>query len=551
LRLTDNAVTWIQLALSLSGVALLGWGWVLARAGPPGSVAWGGPPGSVAWGGPPGSVAWGGRPAAWRGLRDALLVVLGILGAAAYFNFGALHHPNFIHVWDTYHYYVGAKYFPELGYTRLYDCTVVADAEAIGRNNVQRRLITDLRTNAIVPASTVLADPKACKDHFTPQRWDAFTRDVGFFRLRASLDKWELVLKDHGYNATPVWNALGQALANTGPATKTQIVYLLLLDPLFLLAAAAMIAWAFGWRVAMVALLFLGTDIPGRFLWTGGAFLRHDWLFWLVGSICLLKKDKPFLAGAFIAYATLLRLFPGLAIAGPVCALAEIWRRERRLDARLTRYFAGGIAASVVLVAASSAISGGVETWEEFARNAGKHSATPLTNHMGLPTVLAFRPGTTASHLNDIASADPWGAWKSARIANLREARPAFVLACALFLAMLYFAVAHAGAEPWIAASLGVGMIAVGAELTCYYYCFFAGVLLAMHRRATAGILVMALSAGWLVIDRVSTSPWDDEKYVAMSVLALAVYAVILLSFAGVLRSWTPALEDAPPRPAF
>jgi hypothetical protein len=439
---------------------------------------------------------------------------------------------------------MGAKYFPELGYERLYECTVVADAEDLGRESVQRRFITDLRTNLLVDASTLLANPQACREHFSSERWDSFKRDLGFFRVRANPGQWDKILKDHGYNATPVWNALGHVLANTGPATKMQVLRLALLDPLFLLGMVAMIAWAFGWRIAMVAMLFLGTEIPGRFLWTGGAFLRHDWLFWLVGSVCLLKKDKPFLAGAFIAYATLLRLFPGLAIAGPVCALIEIYRREKRLDPRLMRYFAGGIVATGVLVAASLPISGGVETWEDFARNSAKHAATPLTNHMGLPTVLSYRPDTTPEYLfRTNALGDPWEAWKEARIEAFGEAKPAFVLLFGAFLVMLYFAVAGAAAEPWIAASLGIGMIAVGAELTCYYYCFFVGVLLAMQRRLDTGILVMLLSVGWLLIDRASTSRWDDGKYVAMSVLALAVYAVILLRFAGVLRSWSPALQ--------
>jgi hypothetical protein len=510
-----NAVAWLQLALSAAGVAFLGWSYAVAR---------------------------GSRPQAWRGLRDTLLAALGILGAASYFNFGQLHYPNFIHVWDTYHYYIGAKYFPELGYDRIYICTVVADAEVAGRENVQGRLFTDLRTNTRVPAAVALDDPQACKRHFTPQRWDSFQRDLGFFRVRVSLPIWERMLKDHGYNASPVWTALGHALADTGPATKVQVLKLVLLDPLFLLAMVAMIAWAFGWRVAMVAMLFLGTAIPSRYLWTGGAFLRHDWLFWLVGSVCLLKKDKPFLAGAFIAYATLLRLFPAVAIAGPVCLLIEIYRREKRLDRRLLRYFAGGIAATAVLVSLSLATPGSVETWRDFARNTQKHASTAYTNHMGLPFVLGFRPATTGKYMYKATSSEPWNEWKDKRAESFRQLKPLFVVLCGVFLVMLYFAVAGAAAEPWIAASLGMGMIAVGTDLSCYYYGFFVGVVLAMHRRMEAGIFMMLLSLGWQIVDRASKSPFDDEKYVAMSVLALVAYAVILLRFAGVLRPWTPAL---------
>ena len=36
------------------------------------------------------------------------------------------YYPKF---WDTFHYFVGAKYFPETGYLDYYDCVAVADAE--------------------------------------------------------------------------------------------------------------------------------------------------------------------------------------------------------------------------------------------------------------------------------------------------------------------------------------------------------------------------------------------------------------------------------------
>src|SRR5437764_431125 len=61
--------------------------------------------------------------------RDRVLAGLGALGLLFYFNMGFLHFGNFIHAWDTYHYYVGSKYFPELSYDLLYDCTAVADVE--------------------------------------------------------------------------------------------------------------------------------------------------------------------------------------------------------------------------------------------------------------------------------------------------------------------------------------------------------------------------------------------------------------------------------------
>ena len=75
-----------------------------------------------------------------RKLRDGLLIALGVLSFGAYWNFGSFHFGNYIHIWDTFHYYVGSKYFKELSYDRLYECVAVADSEAPG---LRRRVCLD------------------------------------------------------------------------------------------------------------------------------------------------------------------------------------------------------------------------------------------------------------------------------------------------------------------------------------------------------------------------------------------------------------------------
>ena len=62
--------------------------------------------------------------------------------------------------------------------------------------------------------------------------------------------------------------------------------------------------WAFGWRTTCVALAVFATNFPSRFYWTGGAFLRWDWLFYFVGGVCLVKKERPMLGGFFLGYST-------------------------------------------------------------------------------------------------------------------------------------------------------------------------------------------------------------------------------------------------------
>src|SRR5215470_11635152 len=127
-------------------------------------------------------LAWRGREAVLRRTRDGLLAGLGLVSFCAWFNFFHFHFDEFTHVWDIYHYYVGAKYFPELGYTRLYECTVIAEAERYGPAALAGRRITNLVTNELEPAASAVADPERCTSHFSAERWQDFKSDIRFFR---------------------------------------------------------------------------------------------------------------------------------------------------------------------------------------------------------------------------------------------------------------------------------------------------------------------------------------------------------------------------------
>ena len=78
-----------------------------------------------------------------------------------------------------------------------------------------------------------------------------------------------------------------------------------------------MIWWAFGWRTVCVALAVFATNFPSRFYWTGGAFLRWDWLFYFVGGVCLVKKEQPFLGGPLPRLLDAAAGLPGVHLRGP------------------------------------------------------------------------------------------------------------------------------------------------------------------------------------------------------------------------------------------
>ena len=514
----DEASARWELVLAVLGLLLLQWGYRLKRQG---------------------------RPNAHKKLRDRLLMAMGALAALTYVNMGFFHFGNFTHDWEWTHYYVGSKYFKELSYDRLYECIAVADVEEGLKRRVEKRKLTNLRNNYLEESHDILAHPERCKQHFSEARWSAFKHDVRFFRNRQSAKRWDDLQTDHGYNGTPVWNMAGTLLANTGPASVNQLYTLAMLDPLYLLATIGVIWWAFGWRVLSVALLVFATNFPSRFYWTGGAYLRWDWLFYLTAGICCLRKERGMLGGAALAYASLLRVFPGFIFAGPGLALGYHFYRTRKLPAdapertvsvtavrRYMRFFVGAALATALLVPLSLAVSGGVHAYKRFVENTVKHKETPLTNYMGLRTVLAYRPGEAGRDLKDDKLTDPWIRWKQARLDGWKEARPVYVVCVLGFLVLLGLAVRRV--EPWEAAAMGVAMIPVGVELTCYYYAFIIGVALLYEKREDVGWWLLMLTAftqfvAWAPVP--GMAKWLDEQYTTMSVATVGVFCYLLWLF--------------------
>lgn len=474
-----------------------------------------------------------------------LFGVAAVVAALTYFNFGTFHFGKFVHTWDTLHYYLGAKYFRELSYDRLYECLAVADAaEPRLARRVRLRRITNLRTNVQESTAEILAHPKRCTDHFSADRWRRFTTDVAWFRDHETRERWEEVSTDHGFNGTPVWLIAGSLLANLAPASDAQILALTSIDLVYFFALVAVIGWAFGLRPLGVALLVLATFFPCRFFWTGGSFLRWDWLFFTVAAVACLKKGRPWLGGLALGYAAMLRVFPGLLAAGPAAAVIALVAQDglrsglRRPEVQAhLRFLGGAVLAVALLVPASLAVTGGpdggLDVYRTFIANTRKHQATPLTNHMGLRTVMAWRPSEIGRHLFDETAADPWRRWKEARLAAWRQVRPLAVLLAGAALVLLGRA-ARRRPEPWIAAALGTLWIAFAVELTSYYYAFLLVPALLWVEKRSAGIALLALAA---FSQLVSLGPflgmptWRDEQYTLISLATVLVFGGILIAF--------------------
>ncbi|MEE8474897.1 MAG: hypothetical protein V3T01_06070 [Myxococcota bacterium] len=488
-------------------------------------------------------LAWGlllvhqGRPRAFQSLRDGILLWLGLVSVLAWCNFLQFHHPRFVHPADIFHYYMGAKYFQELGYTRLYECVAVTDLE-LGRVYAEKSpSIRNLETNQLEPVAPVLDDPNRCRAHFSAERWKAFRRDAHGFRSRLPFRVWRNLRTDHGYNGTPAWGILGTTLASVGPATPGLLLALALLDPLLLLATGACILWAFGWRVLCVAAIFWGTNYPAQFGWTGGSFLRQDWLAATIAGICCLKRDRPAMGGFLLATAAALRVFPVLLLAALALQAATRMLRQRRwvLSVSHRRGVLGALLATATLLGLSSITAGGIGAWPAFVANSRVHLDTPLVNHMGLRTALSHDRDARSELSFDGSAEDPFADWKASRHETFAGRR--LVYFAAVFAFALLLARATVDQPDWVTAVLGIGLLPVAGEVTGYYY----GILLAFaflwHERPSIGVALCALSAlSWLFVE---TFHWTDEILVATSlaVVGLAVLAPVAILRGEVVRS--------------
>lgn len=503
----------------------------------------------------------------WKRFVGVCLAVAALVSYNSGFRYG---YPGYWHRHDQFHYYMGAKYFREMGYDGLYRCTAIAEDE-IGRTTAKDdngKLVThDLRAevrapdktirnlggdNNLMPVTDVLAHPEMCKSLFTPERWNEFKDDVTTFRFVSDKGYWDGMQKDHGFNPPPVWTIMGWLFSNAHPASVAYNRFLSFLDVGYELGMFALLWWAFGWRVSCVGAIFWATQGAALPLWTEGAFLRQDWLFWLVGAACFARKRWFYAAGAAAVYSALLRVFPGLAIIGWLVVAGCYLVKHKRLSVPQLRTLIGGTVAACVLIPASIYVSTGHLDKQAFKDSYGSffvhtlevHDRTPLTNHMGMRVLISHdipaaiydlftHRGTGASgrmkFTQDNHLTDPFDVWK--RMRNERYDKYKWVgwIFTAATLGFFIY-IGRKMKSLWLALCLGQVFIILLSQLTCYYYSFM--ILAAPLTKVKRGIepWFFGISAILMFLDL--TVYFYDDRYTAMTLVCLVWCWALLAWFA-------------------
>ncbi|MEA1925211.1 MAG: hypothetical protein U9M95_05015 [Candidatus Altiarchaeota archaeon] len=316
------------------------------------------------------------------------LIIIAITAGINYFYFsraGGL----YIHRWDMYHVIINSKYYEELGYMKLYECSIVFDAES---NNYFKDVDTvrDLNTLRYIKRDDVLKDSD-CNKLFTKERKEEFIKDLNFFYSLAPYSGyWKRLFTDKGYNGPPFYTFLVSMIVGKIDLSYINLLILAMLDISLILLAFYMIYKAFGLRVCLIAFIFFCINFPNRFVHMGGTILKFDYVAYLIISICLLRLEKYKLSGFFMALASMIRIFPVLFAAGLALKAVMESVKVREIKKRYINFFIAFGASLIILFLLSLTVGNGLENWVGFYEDMNIHNKKTAGFRIGFKHMFMF-----------------------------------------------------------------------------------------------------------------------------------------------------------------
>jgi len=421
-----------------------------------------------------------------QGKKTIVLAVLAATSLAAWFNFGAFHERGgFVHNWEQFHYVLGSKYFPELGYDGLYAAAALSIEEQGLRGRLPD-LIRDQRTNELVPRFSVIEHGREVRAAFSEERWRSFGQDVK--RSRVPRVMWH----DHGYNPTPAWTFTGRLLSTQVPVTKRTKVLFGLVD-LALLAVIFGLIWrSFGLTTACCAMIVFGLNYNARFYWTGGAFLRQDWLAAVTIGVCMLHERRFGIAGLALAYAASVRVFPVFFLF-PIGIYALRQWKDGEPMGWLRPLVLGLVIGGAVMFVAGGLTGRGLGAWLESAERLQWLQAEILGNGVGARMPFITSLDTLRGTLLGSASLYD-GKRVNERYQALKESRSMLIWAVTIFLSALVAWAAWRAEDPAQACILGLVLIFALLSAGCYYWVMLLLMPIRQPIRSTIAFLVVMLT---------------------------------------------------------
>ncbi|MBW2384607.1 MAG: hypothetical protein JRG92_13290 [Deltaproteobacteria bacterium] len=460
-----------------------------------------------------------------RRVRLGLLLLLAGLAFASYYQFFRLVHVGGFATNDNFHYYVGSKYFAELGYFGLYECSLVALADrGFAIPDDGRGKARDLRTMQERPLREILKAGQSCRERFSAERWHSFQNDVYYFVHRWPPHVLRAVWRDHGYHPSPTWTLIGGTVASSTSIHEPFAQHVLSrLDRYIVGIGIVMVAWAFGLESACLVAIVWGTGFIWRYTWVGDAFLRHLWWITALAGVCLIRRDRHLAGGAWLSTSALLRIFPACMSLGYLLHAGRAAWYEGRFGVGAGRFLLGAGVTAVLLVGLGVSTSQhGLTSLLDFATKITDFAALSTTNQVGLSVLARWAFPET-----------PW----AATLLRLMILVP--------FLALFWRGLRHA--EAWEAAAFGLCLVPMLTEPTSYYFSFMAICALLAARRPHIGVIVLLTGLLWCLNGLVFYRQYDEYRWASLiAVSACFAIAAGMTRDAGLSATAESASTETP-----
>lgn len=425
--------------------------------------------------------------------RTKVLIALAVLFSFAVFhNLGTFRGGSFLHYSEMFHYYLGSKYFKELGYYELYNAVIVADTEQ-GNTLAGLPFYTDLRTYQNTRRETATGDVDRIRRLFSEDRWKSFKDDVSFFKKATATPKAPgliFILMDHGYNASPVSTSILGLLTNAVPVTQVQL--LALLDVFLVPAMIALVFQTFGFEMGALFAIYFFVNILNDYNYISGSLLRYDWLFCIIAGVCLLEKQRHSSSAFFLTLSAMMRVFPAVLFYGIAVAIFRKVKTERAIDKNSTRFIlAAGVTGLALFLLPAVSLGSVLGPWKDFAAKTELHDGGVYVNHVGLRAIVLFEP----SHLSlqrffdtykNAYSPDIVRNWQDVKEREFERKRPAIVLSSLFVLICLTAIIWKGKASERESVLWPLLLIYTMSFPAHYYYAFLCLLTLLFFRRANS-----------------------------------------------------------------
>gem|GEM_PF-3650127 len=449
-------------------------------------------------------------------------------------NLGTFRGGSFVHYGEMFHYYVGPKYFKELGHYELYNAVIVADTEQ-GNEFAALPFYTDLRTYQNLKRHVAVRDALRIKGLFSEQRWDAFKADVAYFKSKLNKPKSPdmiFLLMDHGYNGSPVSTFLLGTIANLVPVT--QVLWLALIDVGLVLLMIAVVFRTFGFELGALFAIYFFTSILSGQEFLSGSLLRYDWLLYIVVAVCLLDRGRYAWAAFFLTLSAMLRVFPALLFFGIAVTMFQKLRATRKIDRQSARFTAvAGATALLLFVLPSVSLGSVTQPWKDFYGKIRLHESGVYVNHLGFAGVALFEPSQLS--LESFATAfktrspDIVRHWQDVKEHELRNKKPLMIFAGLVVLACITAVIWRRQEHESHSVLWPLFLVYATGYVSGYYYTFLCLFILLFFRRAGSLVpiyILLTFNLCALITDAFKPSP--IVFYTLLNIYLFVSFASIL-----------------------